>query len=90
MLNGNILFSSIRIYPNGDRRYNAVKPEHLIGHIHYNERWRFGCDLFIDGKLAVKSVVYKDTEERRERLRLLEEQIQKENWKPTKCNAPYS
>ena len=89
MLDNNILFASVRVYPNGERRYNAVKPEDFIAHILYNARWRFGCDVFVDGKLVVKSVVYKDTEERRERLRKLEEDLQKENWKPTKCNVPY-
>ena len=80
---------TIRVYPNGDMTYNGVEPQDILTHIWYNRTMRFGCDLFVDGKLAVKSSVYKDTPERIERLKRLEEQFIKENWIPSRNTAPY-
>lgn len=88
--NPDILFASIRVYPNGEKRYNGVKAEHLMGHIIYNMRMRFGCDLYIDGVLVYKSCVYLDTPERLQEIERTTKEIQTEAWVPNKCNVPYS
>lgn len=85
----NDLVTTVRVYPNGDKTYNGVAPEELENHLAYNRDFRFGCDVFVNGVLTVKSEVYYDTEERRERLRLIGEELLKENWKTNKLKKLY-
>ena len=43
------LHHTMGVYANGDRKHNAVKPEHLADHIQYNLEWRPGRAFFVDG-----------------------------------------
>lgn len=46
------MHKSVRVYPNGEMKTNAVRDEDLESHIDYNKNFRFGCSLFIDDKLV--------------------------------------
>ena len=41
---------TIGVYSNGSYKVNIVRPEHLLHHIEYNKKMRFGRALFVDGK----------------------------------------
>lgn len=42
------------VYLNGNRVHNGVSDEHLAQHIEYNETFRPGRALFVDGKCRVQ------------------------------------
>lgn len=42
---------TVGVYKNGDYVINVVKEEDLPGHIEYNQIFRFGRALFVDGEL---------------------------------------
>jgi len=44
---------TIGVYPSNDFKVNIVKEEDLVEHIAYNDLWRPGRMLFVDGKYAV-------------------------------------
>ena len=85
------LHSSIRIYPNGDKRYNGVRTEHLEDHINYNREYRFGCDLIIDGKVAVRSAIYigKTREDFDKRNEEIIKELETKPHNPQFCTVPY-
>lgn len=41
---------TLGVYTNGEYKYNVVKDEHLKSHIEYNEKFRPGRLLYVDGK----------------------------------------
>jgi hypothetical protein len=49
------------VYPNGDWKRNAVAPEHLPAHIQYNDDFRPGRALVVDGAVVLPGFVSEET-----------------------------
>ena len=45
---------SVGVYANGDHIINIVRDEHIIGHIEYNQQFRPGRALFVNGECINK------------------------------------
>lgn len=56
-----VIHHTMGVYPNGDRVHNGVADEHLAQHIEYNDTFRPGRALFVDGKCRLKGSLKADT-----------------------------
>lgn len=77
------LHHSLSVYNNGDRVHNGVLEEDLEGHIKYNQKFRFGRALFIDG--VCHNEGYLDAE----RIAAIVEELQLQPVVMTECTRPY-
>jgi len=48
---------TLGIYPNKQIVFNVVRPEDLENHIEYNETFRFGRLLYVDGKRVYRGCI---------------------------------
>ena len=46
-----MIHTTIGIYANGDFKINGVSEDHLESHIEYNQKYRPGRALVVDGKI---------------------------------------
>lgn len=75
---------SMGVYNNGDRVHNGVMESHLEKHIKYNQTFRPGRALFIDG--VCHNEGYLDAE----RIAAIVEELRKKPVVMAECTQPYS
>lgn len=52
-----MIHTTIGIYPDGSYKVNGVKSEDLDSHIAYNQKYRPGRALLVDGKIILPGMV---------------------------------
>ena len=77
------IHSTVGVYPNGDRKCNAVTHENILGHIHYNLSYRPGRALFVDGFCFCRGSLSW------EQCKKIEKDLQENPRYPVKDSAPY-
>lgn len=59
---------TLGVYPNGDYKYNVVREEDLQSHIEYNEKFRPGRLLYVDGERVNNGCIYPEYLEKYDKI----------------------